>query len=1049
MDELKKEILQNLIVSVEILIKEEIKRHPTLKAPASSASKILNVINEFKALSAEDQDNIEKLNHVVAKIERLAVTSQHNRDNPLARFLMADSSGVYDDIVNSIAVIKNKLLQDSVSSPEVQQNDDDWIEPSSEDKSETSNESQSENIIEPRALPISSSLPSSRPLPELKEVQEEQKLSFSAKAYDDDVWERPIRRRKARSPLESKKQDTSESSDVSISSSVSSSQPSPELKEASSSSKVQDDEVWKKTPPKSTIGDPIKSKTSEIQSSGSPIVSSSSQPDSELRRPRLQRADRAIFRQSVIRPLRSLNTEDQDKAVEKKEAPQASSPSFAFISEATNQQIIKVINTNYAPNLKGNFESISSQSSQEMLHSLEQNLRICERLKHPYPTWVYTRIEPEHPGEKAIIKIKHDPTTSITAEELDTKIKYSIITRKLSIIGGVLTLLDSPDYLTSNPEQKQAIRNELARLSNEIIASRNNAVTPDPKEELDRFVVSLATSLKTMTHPVPNNIIRDIREAERYFVAEHNKNQVLIVETPRENETILQIDIGLNHQLTSEQKQEYLAIHNNEDKQPKWFQALSAAEQSWYLEKIPHPNNPEAVKEEKWNNFQLLFKSSAMPHAPGFPNARINYLMLKRNEDLEIVSASVKSATPVSYEMPSEEQEKHSKDNAQQLVNITQHLASINHENLWGNFFRENKPKIPILIQSLLSEKVEKMGFEVAKADNRLIQGQVKAMKDLDAEGFHLMYHNDGTNAFSRGNKISMRDDSEFEELVNIAEEFLAAVYHELDQRINAKSAHANSALEIEGGYLFCVEKGKAAEQQSRLNKFIERLEANPHITSEQKASIIIMIRVLDEYYRDPQEDPKLSRNKAEYIIALKKLLVEAMGGAASNNCKSGKDRTGQSEVYQHALTLFTMLHSESDALLRYDEKGDRRNAFCQLAAMLNASQKIQEAAAFNTPGCVGTKSNGISKIIDDGIRQEGQFKDLHSKGCKLASMNKPKEFIKDESSKAMEAQKMTTKTTNAKNRLNEIKGLANKKAQNNGYEDINHESRRDMSMSR
>ncbi|KTD55696.1 hypothetical protein Lsan_3248 [Legionella santicrucis] len=1011
MEELKKEMLQNLIVSVEILIKEEIKSHPILKGPASSASKILNVINEFKTLNAEEQDNIEKLNRVVAKIERLALASQRNRDNPLARFLMADSSGVYDDIVNSIAAIKmNKLLQDSVSSPEVQQ--ENWIELSSQGRSESPKESMSEEISESDLL-ISSSLPlpSSRPDPELK--REEQKLSFSAKTYDDEIWERPIRRRKARSP----QQETIDLNDLSISSSIPSSQQSPELK--------------------------------EISSPASSSSSSSSQPDPGLRRPRLQRADRAIFRQSVIRPLININAEDQGKAVEKQEAPQASSPSFTFVSEATNQQIIKVINTNYAPNLKGNFESISSQSSQEMLSSLEQNLRICERLKHPYPTWVYTRIEPEQPGEKAIIKIKHDPTTSITHKELDTKIKYSIITRKLSIIGGVLTLLDSPDYLTSNPEQKQAIRNELARLSNEIIASRNNAVTPDPKEELDRFVVSLATSLKTMTNPVPNNIIRDIREAERYFVAEHNKNQVLIVETPRENETILQIDIGLNHQLTPEQKQEYLAIHNNEDKQPKWFQALSAAEQSWYLERIPHPNNPEAVKEEKWNNFQLLFKSSAMPHAPGFPNARINYLMLKRNEGLEVVSASVKSATPVSYEMPSEEQEKHSKDNAQQLVNITQHLASINHENLWGNFFRDNKPKIPILIQSLLSEKVEKMGFEVAKADNRLIQGQVKAMKDLDAEGFHLMYHNDGTNAFSRGNKISMRDDPEFEELVNIADEFLAAVYHELDQRINEKSEHANSALEVEGGYLFCVEKGKAVEQQTRLNKFIERLEGNPHITSEQKASIIIMIRVLDEYHRDPQEDPKLSRNKAEYIIALKKLLVEAMGGAASNNCKSGKDRTGQSEVYQHALTLFTMLHSESDALLSYDEKGDRRNSFCQLAAMLNASQKIQEAAAFNTPGCVGTKSNGISKIIDDGIRQEGQFKELHSKGCKLASMNKPKEFIKDESSKAMEAQKMTNKTTNAKNRLNDIKGLANKKAQNSGYEDITSESRRDMSMSR
>lgn len=1040
MEELKKEMLRNLIVSIEILIKEEIKSYPSLKGPASSAPKILNVINQFKNLSAEEQDNIAELNRVIAKIEKLAVASKRNRDNPLVRRLMADSSEVYTDIVNSIAAIKlNKLLRDPVSSPESEQ--ESWIEPSSLDRYESPKEDKREEIIE-NALPISSSLPSSKPSPDLKALQEEQKLSFSAKIYDDDDWKRPIRKPKAKISQTRKKQDAFE---LDESSSLSFSPPSPGLNELSSSPKVQDHEVWEMTSPKGNIGDSRKGNTPDTQSSSSPIASSSSQPVPELRRPRLQRADRAIFRQSVIRPILNINLEGQEKAVEKQEvSKKGSSPGFSFVSEAANQQIIKVINTTYAPNQESNFVSISSQSSQEMLRTLEQNLRISERLKHPNPTWVYTRVEPEHPGEKAIIKIKHDPTTSITAQELDTKTRYSIITRKLSIIGGVLTLLDSPHYLTSNPEQKQAIRNELARLSNEIIASRNNPVTPDPKEELDRFVGSLASSLKALTNPVPNNIIRDIREAERYFVAEHNKNQILIVETPRENETIVQIDIGLNHQLTPQQKQEYLDIHNEEDKQPKWFQALSAAERAWYLEKIPNPNDPEAVKKDKWNNFQLLFKSSAMPHAPGFPNARINYLMLKRDDELNIVSASVKSATPVSYEMPSEEQEKHSKDNAQQLVNITQHLASINYENLWGNFFGDDKPQIPILIQSLLSEKVEKMGVEVAKADNQLIQGQVKAMKDLEAEGFHLMYHNDGTNAFSRGNKISMRGDAEFEQLVDVADKFLTAVFTKLDDKIE-KSEHIESSLKDEKDFLFWIDKRNPDEQQRRLDKFIGKLESNPHITSEQKASIIIMIRVLDEFHHDTREDPKFSRNKAEYIIALKKLLVEAMGGAASNNCKSGKDRTGQSEVYQHALTLFTMLHSESDALLRYDEKGDRRNAFCQLAAMLNASQKIQEAAAFNTPGCVGTKSNTISKIIDDGILNEGQFKDLHSKGCKLASMNKPKDFIKDESCKAMmmTEEKTMNKTSNMRNILQDFR-LGNKeKAQNSEYE-----CERGMSMS-
>lgn len=77
----------------------------------------------------------------------------------------------------------------------------------------------------------------------------------------------------------------------------------------------------------------------------------------------------------------------------------------------------------------------------------------------------------------------------------------------------------------------------------------------DPKTEIDHFVRKLAASIEQEIRTKDRNIIREIREAERYFVAEHNKNQILIVETETsENETIYQIDVELNHQLTSEQK---------------------------------------------------------------------------------------------------------------------------------------------------------------------------------------------------------------------------------------------------------------------------------------------------------------------------------------------------------------------------------------------------------------------------------------------------------------------------------------------------------------
>lgn len=700
---------------------------------------------------------------------------------------------------------------------------------------------------------------------------------------------------------------------------------------------------------------------------------------------------------------------------------QKSHPSIsAFASDVVYQQIIQAINTDCKAKSNASLELISNQNSKDMLVELKNNLKVCEGLMHPDPIWNYTRIEAHNKDEKDIIKIKYNPTPSdlISKDVIDSKVKHSIITRKLSIIGGILTLLDYPDYLTKDINEKDKIRARLAELSNIVINSVSNEVIPDPKIELNNFVASLGSDLEALTNSKPKNIIREIREAERYFVAEHNKNQILIVEIPRGDKTIFQMDIELNHQLTDEQKNSYLTIHNEESERPKWFQELRGAEQAWYRDKIPHPDMTASEQEQKWSDFQLLFKSSAMTHTSGLPNARINYLMQKTIDDgLEVLNTSIKSATPVCYEMPSKgqtnEQSKHNKDNAKQLIDNCKRLASANNKQLWGDFFTNTQPpKVPILVQSLLSKKIEKMGITL-KADNELIEGQQAAMNNLGEEddGFHIMYHNNGTNGFSRGNKICMQGDPDFVELVDFAKNFL--------KYINSELSAKQMDIQINVDDLFDNKIGKK-EQQKAFNFFMNQPKVKSSFTAEQQKSITTIFKVLNEY-NHYEVASNFSRNKAEYIVSLKKMLVEAMGGAVTNNCKSGKDRTGHSEVYQHAVTL-TMLDDPSDELLHYDEIGTRRELFCDNLAILNASGKIQFSAHLNTNGCLGTKAPEISLIIDDDVRKNKYFSRLYKVGCSLASMNKPTAFSKDEKEKANDQQNTTDKTTDMKKGLFNIR---------------------------
>lgn len=304
------------------------------------------------------------------------------------------------------------------------------------------------------------------------------------------------------------------------------------------------------------------------------------------------------LKEACIDYYENPNTHNSKKLSTPTNAPTQPTTSKASFETMTSisQEIREQIKTAINGNIAGTNKDLLSITVENIDTTLEHNLQIFERLKHPIP-WTYTRIDPTSPNDKTIIKIKYDPTQELNEE--NTKIQYSIKTRKLSIIGGVLTLLDHQGYA---PHEIANIKKVLADECNEICDDKNQA-TLDPKTEIDHFVRKLAASIEQEIRTKDRNIIREIREAERYFVAEHNKNQILIVETKTsENETIYQIDVELNHQLTSEQKKEYLKIHR-QGEEPEWFTELSKAEQEWFKSKIPQSLEPS---DAKWHDFESL-----------------------------------------------------------------------------------------------------------------------------------------------------------------------------------------------------------------------------------------------------------------------------------------------------------------------------------------------------------------------------------------------------------------------------------------------------------
>lgn len=644
-------------------------------------------------------------------------------------------------------------------------------------------------------------------------------------------------------------------------------------------------------------------------------------------------------------------------------------------------------------------------NSQDLLKELINKMHEFEQFKHPNPPWDYSRLDPKNENEKSIIKIDFYPAKMPVGPDLTKmladKEANSLVVRKLSILCGTLTLLDSPSFLTEDAEKKQEIRNYITSLSNTIVSNAmRNERNVDIKKDFESFINKLGTDIGKFVEINPQDItskITDpIRKAERYFTAEYNKDMVLMTITHRDDGSkVVQMDIELN-QLEVQQRKEYIKIHDPHDA-PQWFSNLMPAEQDWYQKRVPK----SLEDKQGWENFEKLFKSSAMQHAPGLSNARANFGILKHPDGtVEMLTVGLQSGVPANYEMGQEEMARHAIANIEQMRNIAIRLSGHNYQQLWGDFFGDDQPGIPILFQSLLSP--ETVG---AQADQKLVDAQSLAMagmsRDYDAASYSIMLHNNPTNAFRAAGALksqlnamkakysedSTRDDNNWISMGEVRSSARLFVNKIIATCRNKLSEEDQTVL-----LTLTSDKQLKSEQKNALSELIKSDKLG--LTDAQKTGLLKIMIAENECKKLAVTVTKNFstdwRNKEEYKIALKRLLIEGMGGVIINNCKSGKDRTGLSEIYQHA-----MIHSlkKYGDISSYDAKGTTRQQFCQIINELYSSGKIQEAAGFNTPGSAGVKAPQISGIIDNQIIQ--LLGELHKKGCDIAGLNKPPQYTR------------------------------------------------------
>ncbi len=596
--------------------------------------------------------------------------------------------------------------------------------------------------------------------------------------------------------------------------------------------------------------------------------------------------------------------------------------------------------------------SITPSEARFYLDFVTNKMKEYEDKKYPSPLYTYTKspLAVDNRWKEAT----HITFSGAPVDEdkyLNTFEDNALIVRKLSIIAGILNALEFANLKDgflgiTNEKQLQTILDllgEQLNIGGLLFADKTN---------INVFIKNLVTSISAITNTDPPRILSDIRTAERYFVADYKRDQILINEIKMDSgKSIFQVDQPLGNQLTADQRREFMSIHlEPEENRPLWFRGLSAWEQTWLRKHVPVTLN------SSWTYFESLSQSSAMSHIPGIQNARMNSLVTFDGEHYKLLSRSLKTSTMVPYELhvTGNDRDFYVKQTAEQVLDYLHQEVTRDFDEIWAGLDITGRPHPLIFVQSLLSDTV--IDRLVATADTRFTREQRKAIQEISLSGTYpavtIVTGNDPMNFLRFGDGLSGG----------------------LSKKMN-RWAHTDSILNYSKQFIAYLE-----QEHIRLN-------------TEQVARLALIKNSKEEISNLRAENFASQggrRNFVAFKAAYSSILVESMGGIVSTNCKSGKDRTGVEELYKNAMIYYYSIYG---VLPKFDDEGVERKNFVDIFVLLFNSMKTQEAAAGNTPGSLGLKLDPTMLCLDIKAALSGTY----TLSTSLASLNKPPLFIESE----------------------------------------------------
>lgn len=587
------------------------------------------------------------------------------------------------------------------------------------------------------------------------------------------------------------------------------------------------------------------------------------------------------------------------------------------------------------------------------LDAIRDLIQRYERAKYPDPPYQYFNGYQVINGVTyQLIQVKYsgEPLNDSALAQIR---KYSAIVRKLNIIAGILFAIQfTPGFYEQNINRAdklmEMLQYKIAEISEDAVSDKYQVKSP--RNELDDFVSKLIKNISETTGERSEIVTRKLRNAERYFVADNNRMRVFAFRTTLDDGSMYwQVDMPGANRLTAAQKDEYLKIHQKDPvDRPLWFTTLPDWEKDWLWQVVPDPDGNKNRLID-WRYFESIFQSSAMQHIPGIKNTRTNYLVREQADQFRVVSSSIKTSTMVPYEMPDQGRDVNVLLTAEQMLD-----EMLRHEQDNFNQLRQLFPDLPkdfkpiLLAQSLLSDVL------VAQADVQLAESQRDAIdqvaRNVKFQGVMVISGNDPVNILRLA---SRQGPSRWDYVLPVM-----GKAHQFIRFYKRKKSGLNP------------------EQSARYQLIQDALTKLQNLSKVGfgKRTISNISGV----------------NYEAFKVAYTGILVEAMGGTVSTNCKSGKDRTGLEEIYRNAMLIYFEKYQK---LPGFDDGGADRKKFIAIFVRLFNSLKAQEAAANNTPGSLGLKDDA-KMLCKDIVKELGI---TYEESNNRAAINKPSTFMDDE----------------------------------------------------